>query len=82
MVQTECITDQQVMRLDTRELGALLISYLSLDQGHVGKQRQHHCRGWGGGHAFVPWELLVMCLSDRLRHRGEATVALEHSACN
>jgi len=62
MVQTECVTDQEVVRLDTIELRDLLLSYCELDQGHMGKQREQHRRCWGGGQAFVPWELLVMRL--------------------
>ena len=62
MVQPECVTDQQVMRLYPIYLRDLLISYFELDQGYVGKQCQHHCRCRGGGQAFVAWELLVMRL--------------------
>ena len=50
------------MSVDTIDLHDLLISYLSLEQRYMGKQRQHHRRRWGSGHAFVPRELLGMRL--------------------
>ena len=60
MVETQCVTKQQVMGLDTIDLLDLLIVYPSLDQSHLSKQGQHHRRCWGRCHAFVAWELLVM----------------------
>ncbi len=42
MVEAQCVTEQQVMRLDTLYLLDLLLAYLYLDQSHLGKQGQHH----------------------------------------
>jgi hypothetical protein len=58
--QTECITEQQVMGLETIHLHNFLIAYPELPQGDLGKQRQHHRRCWGRCRAFVPWDLLIM----------------------
>ena len=60
-VETQCVTDQPVIGLHTRELGDLLPLYPQLDQCYWGKQGQYHRRRWGCCHAFVAWNLLVMC---------------------
>ena len=60
MVQTECVTDQQVMGLDARHLHDLVLADPELHQGYLSKQGQHgRCGGYRYG-TFVPWELLIM----------------------
>ena len=61
------------MRLDTLYLLDLLLAYLYLDQSHLGKQGQHHCRRWYRCHAFVAWDLLVM------RAQVETDLSLDHA---
>ena len=60
MIQPECVTDQQVVGLDTSHLHDLLGIYPALDQCHLTKQGQDYCRCRSCCRAFVPWDLLVM----------------------
>ena len=60
MVQPECITDQQVMGLDTSDLHDLVLAYPELHASDLSKQGQHHRRRWGRCCAFVPWDLLIL----------------------
>jgi len=50
-----------MMGLDTSNLPDLVLAYPELHESYLSKQGQHHRRCWGRGHAFVAWELLVMC---------------------
>jgi hypothetical protein len=67
------MTHQPVVGLDTINLRNLLTTYQYLDQGYMSKQGQHHYCRWGCGHAFVPWELLVM------GEEGETDLSLDHA---
>ena len=71
MVQTECITDQQVMWLDAIHLHDLILAYPELHQGDLGKQGQHDRGRWDRCHPFVPWDLL------RLATQVEADLPLD-----
>jgi hypothetical protein len=60
MVQTECVTDQPMMRLGPIHLCDVVSLYPYVDQGDLSKQGQHHRGGGCCGETFVPWELLAM----------------------
>ena len=61
MVQPKGVTDQPVIGLEPIYLGKLLTTYPELDQSYLGKQGQHDRRCGRWGHAFIAWELLIMC---------------------
>jgi hypothetical protein len=67
------MTHQPVVRLETMDVLHLLLLSPHLDQCDLGKQGQHHRRGWDGGQAFVPWELLGMGAE------GETDLTLDHA---
>src|SRR5207244_3251837 len=72
-VEAQRVADQQVIRLEPRELCNCFPIYPELDQSDVGKQGQHHGCRWHCGHAFVAWELLVM------RTQVQTDLALNHA---
>ena len=71
MGQPECITDQQVMGLDTSDLHDLVLTYPELHVSYLSKQGQHHRCRWGRGRAVVPWDLLILATE------GETDLALD-----
>src|SRR5262245_55436326 len=50
-----------MMGLDTSNLPDLVLAYPEMYSGYRSKQGQHDRRCWDRGHAFVAWELLVVC---------------------
>jgi len=73
MVKPKCVTDPQVVGLETVHLRNLMIIYPELAQGDLGQQGQHDRGPWSCCRPCVPWDLL------RLAPQVEADLPLEEA---